>query len=478
MTSSRFDLLGKRLYKTYVNLSNIIIRISDGTPEGKEHAVLVNSHLDSTLPSPGAADDALAVGVMLEAARTLITKPYWSPKHSIILLFNNAEESLQDGSHLFSTQHHWRESVRAVLNLEAAGTKGRTLVFQATSEQMINAYSTVPRPSGTIIAHEVFGTGIIGSDTDFRQFQLYMNVTGLDMAVVGHSYFYHTRKDLVEYIDPGVAQHMADNTLSLLHHLSSPDSPLPELTHGYTKPRTVFFSFLDFSFIRFSFATANAMYFTLLAASLALIAMNSPASLISVREEKQTVRVSADGGVTEERDVVEAFAATSNTWSSLGSAVLLLGSSFAGAIIGANVVALFMIKLGRQSSWYGSESSCALLYGPPTLSGALGAFLIVSSSRATSERKLLQASLVVQALLAAILQLSGIGSAVIYSAAGLSLFVGLAYDALRGTQDSIALGAYAVGQIIPSLFGSEMFFVMTDIFVPLVSLIYRTPSCY
>lgn len=43
-----------RLYKTYVNLSNIIIRISDGTPEGKKHAVLVNSHLDSTLPSPGA----------------------------------------------------------------------------------------------------------------------------------------------------------------------------------------------------------------------------------------------------------------------------------------------------------------------------------------------------------------------------------------------------------------------------------------
>jgi len=80
----RFDMMGKRLYKTYVNLTNIVVRVSDGTPEGKEHAVLVNSHLDSTLPSPGAADDAISVGVMLECMRVLIETPTWSPKHAII----------------------------------------------------------------------------------------------------------------------------------------------------------------------------------------------------------------------------------------------------------------------------------------------------------------------------------------------------------------------------------------------------------
>ena len=56
-------MMNKRLYKTYVKLSNIVMRISNGTSEGKEHAILVNSHLDSTLPSPGAADDAISVGV-------------------------------------------------------------------------------------------------------------------------------------------------------------------------------------------------------------------------------------------------------------------------------------------------------------------------------------------------------------------------------------------------------------------------------
>ena len=77
-------MMGRRLYKTYVNLTNTVVRISDGTDEGKAHAVLVNAHVDSTLPSPGAADDALAVGVMLECMRVLVNTPTWEPKHAIV----------------------------------------------------------------------------------------------------------------------------------------------------------------------------------------------------------------------------------------------------------------------------------------------------------------------------------------------------------------------------------------------------------
>ena len=79
-----FDMMGKRLYKTYRDLSNIIVRVSNGTDAGKVHAILVNAHLDSTLPSPGAADDALPCGIMLEAFRVLTQTPRWSPHHAII----------------------------------------------------------------------------------------------------------------------------------------------------------------------------------------------------------------------------------------------------------------------------------------------------------------------------------------------------------------------------------------------------------
>ena len=42
---------------------------------------------------------------MLECMRVLVETPGWTPSTALIFLFNNAEESLQDGSHLYSTQH-------------------------------------------------------------------------------------------------------------------------------------------------------------------------------------------------------------------------------------------------------------------------------------------------------------------------------------------------------------------------------------
>jgi Zn-dependent M28 family amino/carboxypeptidase len=57
-----------------------------------------------------------------------------------------------------------RYSVRAVVNLEAMGTTKPPMLFQATSEEMIQAYSKVPHPFGTIIAADVFGSGVMLSE--------------------------------------------------------------------------------------------------------------------------------------------------------------------------------------------------------------------------------------------------------------------------------------------------------------------------
>ncbi|KAH8104338.1 hypothetical protein DFH11DRAFT_1883465 [Phellopilus nigrolimitatus] len=195
-SSHRFDILGKRLYKSY-------------------DAILANAHLACTLPSPGAADNALAPGIILEAVHTVVCTPHWSPMHALQPV---------------------RGSVRAVINLEAAGSTGPELLFQTTSTQTIGAYV---RLYCTVVANNIFSSGVLISDTDFRKFELYLDVTELDIANVDHSYFYHMRKDTVHYIQLGVAQYMSDNALVLLRFLSSPDSPLPELTTGYTRPTTV-----------------------------------------------------------------------------------------------------------------------------------------------------------------------------------------------------------------------------------------------
>ena len=77
-------MMNKQLYKNYSSLSNIIFRISNTTLTSKEHTILVNSHLDSTLPSSGVADDAISVGVMMECIRVLVNTPGWEPVYLII----------------------------------------------------------------------------------------------------------------------------------------------------------------------------------------------------------------------------------------------------------------------------------------------------------------------------------------------------------------------------------------------------------
>ncbi|KAF7318377.1 Peptide hydrolase [Mycena chlorophos] len=439
----RFDMMGKRLYKNYQNLTNIVIRISDGTPEGKAHALLLNAHLDSTLPSPGAADDAISVGVMLECMRVLVNTPEWSPAHSVILLFNHAEESLQDASHLFSTQHEIAPTVRAVINLEAAGTTGKELLFQATSEEMVEAYSKVPRPFGTVFANDVFNSGVLLSDTDFRQFEEYLDVPGLDIAVVGNSYLYHMRKDLVENIEPGVAQHMGENTLALIKHLTAPGSPLPKLSGSskhHQKMHLVFLAFLT-KFFMYRFSTAKVMY----GVSLATAVFFTRPILAKKRWR---------GGVR---------------------AVL---TGLLGTIVVPNLLAFFMSKvLGKGMSWFSGYVFGALgLYAPAALLGGFSSQLLLPST-AVNEKAAVATTVLAQLSLAFAIQLLNVGSAAIFFIVGVPILASLLVnDFLLSTSGEVSLWFYALGSFVPLLGGTLITMPTLEVFVPLTGRMGPVPA--
>ncbi len=180
----------------YQNISNIAVRLSRKSPPSSKHAFLINAHYDSALGSVGASDDAISCGTMLEAIRCLSTEP--NPllgNHSLIFLFNGAEETILQASHGFITQHPWAKQVRAFLNLEAAGAGGREIVFQTGPDNpwLARLYAkVVPHPHASVVAQEVFQSGIIPSDTDFRIFRDHGHVPGIDTAYFVNGYIYHT----------------------------------------------------------------------------------------------------------------------------------------------------------------------------------------------------------------------------------------------------------------------------------------------
>ncbi|KAI8460332.1 hypothetical protein BY996DRAFT_4574820 [Phakopsora pachyrhizi] len=444
-----FEFMNKNVWKKYYNLSNVIVRIYDPfIPNSKENTVLVNSHLDSTLPSPGASDDLAGVSVMLEAIRIITQSADWKMHNGVVFLFNGAEESLQDGSHMFITKHPLKDVVRAVINLEACGTHGQEILFQATSQEMIKAYSKVPRPFGSIVATEVFKTGLIVSDTDFRQFAQYGNLTGLDMAIMQNSYFYHTSLDISSNIEPGAIQHMGENTVALLKHLTSQDANLKDI-----KPaaETVFFSALGgLVFVMYSKATALTVYTTL-----AVLA----ASLIVRNVNSGSYRVYFWG------------------------IVATLGSFF-GSIVSANIVA-FIIEtcLEKPLSWYRNECFPILVFGPPAIFGALAVQYIFSRAirTSTSDQKVLSHSifsglLVLNGSLSVVGAFFNVGSAYVPAFVLFSMIISLLMNdfllaPITGDFGYLHLPTFLVSLILPTLFGIEGLLAFLDLFVPLTGRI-------
>merc|ERR1719228_1250562 len=90
------------------------------------------------------------------------------------------------------------------------------LLFQSLSASLLAAYTTTsPFPFGTVFGQEIFQSGVIPSDTDFRIFRDYGKIPGLDMAYVDKGYVYHTEYDTVSEISLGTV-HMAGETLLAL----------------------------------------------------------------------------------------------------------------------------------------------------------------------------------------------------------------------------------------------------------------------
>ncbi|KAF9429994.1 hypothetical protein BGZ94_008725 [Podila epigama] len=443
--SHRFDFMSKAVIKMYTNMTNIIVRLSCGK-ECDKNSVLLNAHYDTTLGSPGAVDDALPVGVMLEIIRIMSLQP--APmKNSVIFLFNGGEESLQDASHSFITNHPLKDTVRAVINLEGCGTTGPEILFQVNSRAMIEAYSRVPFPHGTVMGNDLFSTGVILSDTDFRQFVEYGNIPGLDMAVYKNSYLYHTHLDLDEFMEPGLPQHMGENTLALATYLANNVS-LENLDH--LSSSVVFFDVFGVFLVLCSIQTATMVH-----TAIALLAL----WLVWTGASRPTLR-----------------------------STLSVFLSTIAALLAPNLIAFALQLLDGSMIWFTHEWYCLVIFGPLSIAGMLLVQYLAHDSKATTaanELSTLSGLQMMYTVAMGLATISGFGSS--YFLAMYSLFVSIAlgYNYYRvkantglshsmttmTTVTTVDYGTYFVASAIQTPYFSYLAFSLLDLVVPLTGRI-------
>lgn len=121
---------GHIMRNVYRGLQNVLVKMTPaGLPE-PENYLMLSSHYDSVPQSPGAGDAGGMIVVMLEVLRKM-SQDSVHYQHGIVFVFNNFEEKGLIGAHAFAGYHRWWKKVRAFINMDAAASGGREVMFQA-----------------------------------------------------------------------------------------------------------------------------------------------------------------------------------------------------------------------------------------------------------------------------------------------------------------------------------------------------------
>jgi hypothetical protein len=186
-------------------------------------AVWLNCHYDSVGAGPAVSDDGAGVSAGLEIARVLSTEP--PHRRAIALLFNEGEEGGLMGAEALVRHREFLTDVHAIVNLEARGTDGPSLMFETSpgNSGLIDLYAkSIARPVTNSISYAVYKR--LPNDTDLTVFKR-AGLAGYGFAFIGGTARYHTPLDDLAHGDLGTLEHQIDNALSLVRTLADADLP-------------------------------------------------------------------------------------------------------------------------------------------------------------------------------------------------------------------------------------------------------------
>ncbi|XP_047685126.1 endoplasmic reticulum metallopeptidase 1 isoform X2 [Prionailurus viverrinus] len=199
---------------------------------------------------------------------------------------------------------------------------------------LVQAYvSAAKHPFASVVAQEVFQSGIIPSDTDFRIYRDFGNIPGIDLAFIENGYIYHTKYDTADRILTDSIQRAGDNILAVLKYLATSDV-LPS-SSKYRHGHMVFFDVLGLFVIAYPSRVGSIINYMVVTAAVLYLGKKW------LRPKQKT------GNYT--KDFFCGLGITLVSW--FTSLVTVL------------IIAVFVSLIGRSLSWYNHFYVSVCLYG-------------------------------------------------------------------------------------------------------------------
>jgi len=227
-------------------VENIACRLQGSS---QEKAILLVAHYDSVAAGPGASDDGAAVAALLETARALKLLPQL--KRDIIFLFTDGEETHLLGARAFVAEHPWAKDVDVVLNFEARGIRGPSIMFETSDQNgwVIRHFGqAVSHPVANSLSYEIYKR--MPNNTDFTVFR-HAGYSGLNFAFIDGLAYYHTKFDSIQNIEPGSLQHHGDYMLELAREFGNTTGDEAK------SPNMIYFDVFGMALVRYSGLTVG-----------------------------------------------------------------------------------------------------------------------------------------------------------------------------------------------------------------------------
>jgi Peptidase family M28 len=251
---------------------NVVARLQ-GTNNTK--AVLLAAHYDSKPQAFGASDDGAGVAAMLETLRALKSGP--PLQNDVIFLFTDGEEDGLLGANAFSDEHPWAKDVGVVLNFDARGNSGPSMMFETSKSNgwLIQEFAkAAPYPVANSLSVEVYR--LLPNSTDFTVFNAH-GMQGLNFAYIDGLPSYHTLLDNAQTFDERSLQHHGSYALALARQFGSLD------LRQSPKPDRVYFDLLGLILVHYAKIWVLPLVIFALVLFLALVLIGLRFRILTVR---------------------------------------------------------------------------------------------------------------------------------------------------------------------------------------------------